>query len=76
MTPILQSKVWRICKHTSPLIFQGVRMDLLIRSETNSSSTVSVRSSIYDHIEENGRRYHKYKDGSEYSPLFQDNGNN
>jgi hypothetical protein len=51
-------------------------MDLLTKGVKNSSSTVSVRSSIYDYIEENGRRYHRYKDGSEYSPPFQENGNN
>jgi hypothetical protein len=27
-------------------------------------STISVRSSVYAYIEENGRRYHKYKEGS------------
>ncbi|KAL1884193.1 hypothetical protein VTK73DRAFT_5329 [Phialemonium thermophilum] len=28
------------------------------------SSTMSVRSSIYEHVEENGRTYHRYKQGS------------
>jgi hypothetical protein len=51
-------------------------MDLLTWGVRNSSSTVSVRSSVYDYIEENGRRYHRYKDGSEYSYPVQDNGNN
>jgi hypothetical protein len=28
------------------------------------SSTASLSSSIYEYVEENGRTYHKYKDGS------------
>jgi hypothetical protein len=38
----------------------------------NSSSTASVRSSVYDYIEENGRRYHKYKEGREYFSHYQE----
>jgi len=29
------------------------------------SSTISLRSSIYEFVEENGRTYHRYKEGSE-----------
>jgi hypothetical protein len=29
------------------------------------TSTISLRSSIYEHVEENGRTYHRYKSGSE-----------
>jgi hypothetical protein len=32
------------------------------------SSTASVRSSLFEHIEENGRTYHKYKAGSYFLP--------
>jgi hypothetical protein len=32
------------------------------------SSTESLRSSIYAYVEENGRRYHKYKEGKYYFP--------
>lgn len=35
-------------------------------SQFYSSSTVSIRSSLYEYIEENGRRYHRYKAGSKY----------
>ncbi|KAE8443785.1 hypothetical protein EG329_001379 [Mollisiaceae sp. DMI_Dod_QoI] len=31
-------------------------------------STTSVRSSVYDYIEENGRTYHRYKEGSYVMP--------
>lgn len=30
------------------------------------TSTASLRSSIYEHVEENGRTYHRYKQGSKY----------
>ena len=29
---------------------------------------MSARSSIYDYVEENGRTYHRYKEGSMLSP--------
>ncbi|PMD63054.1 S-adenosyl-L-methionine-dependent methyltransferase [Hyaloscypha bicolor E] len=32
------------------------------------SSTASVRSSVYDYIEENGRRYHRFKEGQYLLP--------
>ncbi|KAH7355244.1 S-adenosyl-L-methionine-dependent methyltransferase [Rhexocercosporidium sp. MPI-PUGE-AT-0058] len=32
------------------------------------SDTSSIRSSLYEHIEENGRTYHKYKPGQYYLP--------
>lgn len=32
------------------------------------SSTASVRSSLFDSIEENGRTYHRYKAGSYFLP--------
>jgi hypothetical protein len=28
------------------------------------TTTVSLRSSVYDHVEEDGRTYHKYREGS------------
>ena len=39
---------------------------LMIAGWFNSSSTASVTSSVYDYIEENGRRYHRFKAGSKY----------
>jgi hypothetical protein len=30
------------------------------------TSTASLRSSIYEHVEENGRTYHRYKQGSQF----------
>lgn len=38
----------------------------------SSSFSQSVRSSVYEFIEENGRTYHKYKEGRECSPTGQD----
>ncbi|KAH7411286.1 S-adenosyl-L-methionine-dependent methyltransferase [Cadophora sp. MPI-SDFR-AT-0126] len=32
------------------------------------SDTSSIRSSLYEHVEENGRTYHKYKQGQYYLP--------
>ncbi len=32
-------------------------------------STMSLRSSIYEFVEENGRTYHSYKQGSKWSFL-------
>jgi hypothetical protein len=34
---------------------------------TNRSTTTSLGSSIYDSVEENGRTYHRFKEGSESS---------
>jgi hypothetical protein len=36
------------------------------------SSIDSVRSGIYQYVEENGRRYHKYKEGKYYFPNDED----
>ena len=33
----------------------------------NRSTTTSLGSSIYDSVEENGRTYHRFKEGSEFS---------
>jgi hypothetical protein len=33
-----------------------------------SSSTQSLRDSIYDYVEENGRRFHRFKQGSKFPP--------
>jgi hypothetical protein len=33
-----------------------------------SSSTTSLRPSIYEHVEEYGRTYHSYKSGSKRQP--------
>jgi hypothetical protein len=33
-------------------------------AEPNRSSLGSVTSSLYEHVEENGRTYHRYKSGS------------
>jgi hypothetical protein len=49
--------------------FVGVNRAKLAQQRARDSFNTSI-SSIFDYIEENGRRYHKYKDGSEYSPLF------
>ena len=32
------------------------------------SSTMSVRSSLYNYVQENGRTYHRYKEGSKSCP--------
>ncbi len=34
----------------------------------DSMSTMSLRSSIYDFVEENGRTYHRYKQGKYWMP--------
>lgn len=36
--------------------------------EVPVSSTASISSSLYEHVEENGRTYHKYKEGKYYLP--------
>jgi len=41
--------------------FEGVHRNLFDRS-----STQSLRSSLFESVEENGRTYHKYKQGSNY----------
>ncbi len=38
----------------------------LIMAYTISASTQSVGASIYDYVEENGHRYHRFKEGSEH----------
>lgn len=39
---------------------------MLIGCCDGRNSTQSVRSSIYEYLEENGRTYHAYNSGSEY----------
>jgi len=39
-------------------------IELKGESKFNRTSTMSVNSSIYNYVEENGRTYHKYKEGS------------
>ncbi|KAE9375862.1 S-adenosyl-L-methionine-dependent methyltransferase [Stipitochalara longipes BDJ] len=46
----------------------GDDSDSAVEGLENVSSTDSVRSSVYDYIEENGRRYHKYKEGQYLLP--------
>lgn len=36
--------------------------------QSRVSSTASMRSSLYESVEENGRTYHKYKEGNYYLP--------
>lgn len=36
----------------------------------NRSSTMSLRSSIYGNVVENGRTYHRYKEGSECTSIM------
>jgi hypothetical protein len=31
-----------------------------------ADSTISLRSSLYEGVSENGRKYHRYREGSEY----------
>ena len=37
-------------------------------SDISSNRSASVTSSITNYVQENGRRYHKYRDGSYYLP--------
>jgi hypothetical protein len=37
-------------------------------ADIGRTSTMSARSSIYDYVEENGRTYHRYKEGKYYLP--------
>jgi hypothetical protein len=63
-TPVL--KVSEACKspHVRPLLYSlGQSMTDISMA---SSSTSSVRSSVCGYIQENGRQYHRYKEGSEY----------
>jgi len=41
--------------------------DSAIGGMTPQTSTMSVNSSIYHYVEENGRTYHRYKEGSALS---------
>lgn len=34
------------------------------------SIDTSVRSSVYDFVEENGRRYHRYKEGCKFASMM------
>jgi hypothetical protein len=47
------------CKnpHIKALMDQKLTVD-------RTSSTASIASSLYEHVEENGRTYHKYNEGS------------
>lgn len=40
--------------------------DSAIGGMTPQTSTMSVNSSIYQFVEENGRTYHRYKEGSKF----------
>jgi len=42
--------------------------DSALGDMTPQTSTMSVRSSIYNYVEENGRTYHRYKEGKYYLP--------
>jgi SAM-dependent methyltransferase len=53
------------------IIDQNWDADSAVGTE-RESSTDSVRSSIYNYVEENGRRYHKYKEGKYYFPNDKD----
>ncbi|CZR66302.1 related to methyltransferase [Phialocephala subalpina] len=46
----------------------GSDNDSAIGSTDGYSSTQSVRSSIYDFVEENGRTYHRFREGKYYLP--------
>ncbi|KAF6812004.1 methyltransferase domain-containing protein [Colletotrichum plurivorum] len=48
------------------LAAEEVRLNTLRDVESLYSSSTSVNSSILEYREENGRTYHKYKDGSKY----------
>jgi hypothetical protein len=41
-----------------------IKLDREAKFNTRRTSTMSVNSSIYTFVEENGRTYHKYKEGS------------
>ena len=41
--------------------------DSAIGDDDTASETESLRSSIFDHVYENGRRYHSYKQGTYWS---------
>ena len=43
---------------------------LLIIDGLNRSETASISSSLFEHVEENGRTYHKYKEGSKSIDLI------
>ena len=38
--------------------------DSTLGDDDNVSETMSLRSSIFEHVYENGRRYHSYKQGA------------
>jgi SAM-dependent methyltransferase len=61
-------------QHTNPgSVISGLSIDQNWDADSavgteRESSTNSLRSSIYAYVEENGRRYHKYKEGKYYFP--------
>jgi len=42
--------------------------DSTLGDDDNVSETMSLRSSIFEHVYENGRRYHSYKQGAYWGP--------
>lgn len=45
-------------------MFSAENNDVSITDPAGRSSVASVRSTIYEHVEENGRTYHRFKEGS------------
>ncbi|KAF9880193.1 hypothetical protein CkaCkLH20_02147 [Colletotrichum karsti] len=50
------------------LVAEEITDDESARGDSIASSTTSVTSSVREYREENGRTYHKYKDGKYYMP--------
>ncbi|GKT45761.1 uncharacterized protein ColSpa_05942 [Colletotrichum spaethianum] len=51
-------------QHQDPLVVDDTVIDSEADLESLYSETTSVKDSILDYRIENGRSYHKYKDGS------------
>lgn len=50
------------------ITYSRTLLTYLVLVAVASSSTMSVTESIYDHIVENGRTYHRYKEGKYMLP--------
>jgi hypothetical protein len=63
-TMIPQSEIRAYCESGLGFNMSKTRFD---NTFYNSTTSTSVRSSVYKFVQENGRTYHKYREGSKSS---------
>jgi hypothetical protein len=47
-------------------VFDDQELEFLVEYESEWTSTRSISESVYDFVEENGRTYHNFHNGSEW----------